>query len=574
MTLEELYETGQDFRMRLATFKAEIHICASGSCIASGSLQLKAAFDKACETRKLTSDVRVITTGCMGLCGAGPLIRLYPSDTLYVRVKPEDVDRIVDSHVVKDKPVKDLLFPNSAAFFNKQVQIALKNMGRIDPESIDDYIAHGGYEALAKAITYHTRESVVLEIRNSGLRGRGGGGYPTGLKWDIVRRVPSSEKYVVCNADEGDPGAFMDRAMLEGNPHAILEGMAIAGFAVGANQGYIYVRGEYPLAIERLKKAIRQSERAQTLGNRIFDSGFNFRIDLRIGAGAFVCGEETALLQSIEGQRGQPRPRPPYPSQSGLWGKPTLLNNVETFANIPAIVLNGGKWFSKIGTEKSKGTKVFSLAGRIANTGLIEVPMGISLREIIFDIGGGIPDGGEFKAAQTGGPSGGCIPAQHLDTPVDYESLTHVGSIMGSGGLIVMDQTSCMVDIARYFMKFCRDESCGKCIPCRVGTVQLYKLLDRVTTGIATEQDMDTLEELCVMVKDTSLCGLGQTAPNPVVSTLHFFRREYEQHMNEQFCAAGVCRFATGADKPEASVRIPETGQQPGQQTSEGEGHD
>jgi len=357
---------------------------------------------------------------------------------------------------------------------------------------------------------------------------------------------------VVCNADEGDPGAFMDRAMLEGNPHAILEGMAIAGYAVGATQGFIYVRGEYPLAIERLKKAIKQSERTQILGNRIFESGFNFRIDLRIGAGAFVCGEETALLQSIEGQRGQPRPRPPYPSQVGLWGKPTLLNNVETFANVPAIVLNGGKWYSAIGTDKSKGTKVFALAGRINNTGLIEVPMGITLREIIFDIGGGIPDGGEFKAAQTGGPSGGCIPVQHLDTPVDYESLTHVGSMMGSGGLIVMDQTSCMVDIAKYFMKFCMEESCGKCIPCRVGTVQLYRLLDRMTNGTATDEDLDTLEELCVMVKDTSLCGLGQTAPNPVMSTLHYFRREYEQHIHEHACAAGVC--SVGAEQTDSAV--------------------
>lgn len=552
MTLEELYELGQNFRQKLTTFRAEIHVCGSGGCISSGSFQLKETFEKVCEARKIGADVRVITTGCMGLCGAGPLVRVHPSDTLYVRVTTEDVERIVDSHILKDKPVKNLLYPRDASFFARQVQVALKNMGRIDPESIEDYIAHGGYEALAKAITYYTQEGVILEVRNSGLRGRGGGGYPTGLKWDIVRRVPSAEKYVVCNADEGDPGAFMDRAMLEGNPHAILEGMAIAGYAVGATQGFIYVRGEYPLAIERLKKAIKQSERTQILGNRIFESGFNFRIDLRIGAGAFVCGEETALLQSIEGQRGQPRPRPPYPSQVGLWGKPTLLNNVETFANVPAIVLNGGKWYSAIGTDKSKGTKVFALAGRINNTGLIEVPMGITLREIIFDIGGGIPDGGEFKAAQTGGPSGGCIPVQHLDTPVDYESLTHVGSMMGSGGLIVMDQTSCMVDIAKYFMKFCMEESCGKCIPCRVGTVQLYRLLDRMTNGTATDEDLDTLEELCVMVKDTSLCGLGQTAPNPVMSTLHYFRREYEQHIHEHACAAGVC--SVGAGQPDSAV--------------------
>jgi bidirectional [NiFe] hydrogenase diaphorase subunit len=378
-------------------------------------------------------------------------------------------------------------------------------------------------------------------MRNSGLRGRGGGGYPTGLKWNIVRKVKAAQKYVVCNADEGDPGAFMDRAILEGNPHTILEGMAIAGYAVGATQGYIYVRGEYPLAIERVKKAIRQAERTQVLGNRIFDSEFNFRVDLRIGAGAFVCGEETALMSSIEGRRGQPRPRPPYPSQQGLWGMPTLLNNVETFANVAPIILNGGKWYAQIGTAKSKGTKVFALAGRIKNTGLVEVPMGMPLREIIFDIGGGIPDGGTFKAAQTGGPSGGCIPSQHLDIPVDYESLASVGSIMGSGGLIVMDTTSCMVDVAKYFMEFCMDESCGKCVPCRVGTVQLFRILDRMTSGKSTQHDLDTLEELCDMVKDTSLCGLGQTAPNPVISTLHYFRHEYEQHIAQQHCDAGVC---------------------------------
>jgi len=563
MTLEELYDIGQGFREQLSAFKAEIHVCGSGGCASSGSLHLKEAFEKGCEARKIINDVRIITTGCMGLCGAGPLVRVHPSDSLYIRVQQDDIDRILDSHILKDKVVKDLLYPNDGPFFAKQMLIALKNMGRIDPESIEDYIAHGGYEALAKAITYYTQEGVVLEIRNSGLRGRGGGGYPTGLKWDIVRRVSSAEKYVVCNADEGDPGAFMDRAMLEGNPHAVLEGMAIAGYAVGATQGYIYVRGEYPLAIERLRKAIKQSERLQILGNRILDSKFNFRIDLRIGAGAFVCGEETALIQSIEGQRGQPRPRPPYPSQVGLWGKPTLLNNVETFANAPAIVLNGGKWYSRIGTEKSKGTKVFALAGRITNTGLIEVPMGTSLRDIVFEIGGGIPDNGEFKAAQTGGPSGGCIPIQHIDTPVDFESLTQIGSMMGSGGLIVMDQTSCMVDVAKFFMEFCKDESCGKCIPCRVGTVQLFRLLEKMTKGEATDQDLDILEELCVMVKDTSLCGLGQSAPNPVMSTLHFFRTEYDQHISEQYCVANVCNLhgknRAVADDSETVPRTEET---------------
>ncbi|MBL0177042.1 MAG: SLBB domain-containing protein [Ignavibacteria bacterium] len=557
MTIDELYEIGQNFRKQLEGFSAEIHVCCSGGCFSTGGLALKELFEKACAARNISADVRIISTGCIGLCGAGPLVRLFPSETLYVKVQREDVERIVDEHIVGKRVLTELAYPADAPFFAKQQQIALKNMGRIDPESIDDYIAHGGYEALAKAITYYTQDGVILEVRSSGLRGRGGAGYPTGLKWSIVRKVKSTQKYVVCNADEGDPGAFMDRAMIEGNPHAILEGMAIAGYAVGATQGYVYVRGEYPLAIERLKKAIKQAERTQMLGNRIFDSDFNFRVDLRIGAGAFVCGEETALMASIEGRRGQPRPRPPYPSQSGLWGMPTLLNNVETFANIPPIILNGGKWFAGIGTEKSKGTKVFALAGRIANTGLIEVPMGMPLREIIFDIGGGIPDGGEFKAAQTGGPSGGYIPMQHLDIPVDYESLAQVGSIMGSGGLIVVDKTSCMVDLARFFMEFCMDESCGKCIPCRVGTVQLFKILDRMTTGAATVQDLHTLEELCDMVKDTSLCGLGQTAPNPVVSTLHFFRREYDEHILKHECNAGVCEMPALDEPAPVAAAVP-----------------
>jgi NADH:ubiquinone oxidoreductase subunit F (NADH-binding) len=534
MTLDELYEIGTSYRDKLAQFKAEIHICCSGGCYSSGGMQLKERFDAVCAEKNITSDVRVIGTGCMGLCGAGPLVRIHPSDTLYVKVQPEDVERIVDEHVVAGRVVENIAYPVDSPFFKHQQQIVLKNMGCIDPESIEDYIAHGGYEALAKGITYYTRDGVILEMRQSGLRGRGGAGYPTGLKWDIVRKVKANQKYVVCNADEGDPGAFMDRSILEGNPHAILEGMAIAGYAVGASQGYVYVRGEYPLAIERLKKAIKQAERTQVLGNRIFDSEFNFRVDIRIGAGAFVCGEETALMASIEGRRGQPRPRPPYPSQAGLWGMPTLINNVETFSNVPPIILNGAKWFATIGTAKSKGTKVFALAGRINNTGLIEVPMGMTLREIIYEIGGGIPEGREFKAAQTGGPSGGCIPKQHLDIEVDYESLAKVGSIMGSGGLIVMDSTSSMVDVAKYFMEFSKDESCGKCIPCRVGTVQLHEILCRMTRREATSADLEILEELCVMVKDTSLCGLGQTAPNPVISTLHFFREEYEELLQDR----------------------------------------
>ncbi len=532
MTLDELYDIGHSSREKLEAFSAEIRVCGSGGCFSSGGMRLKELFDEICKQRGMESRVRVISTGCMGLCGAGPLVRVSPSDTLYVQVKPEDVERIIDEHIVNNAPIRSMSIGEGDPFFAKQHQIVLKNMGIIDPESIEDYISHGGYEALAKAITYYTQDGVILEMRNSGLRGRGGAGYPTGLKWDIVRKVKSNQKYVVCNADEGDPGAFMDRSILEGNPHAILEGMAIAGYSVGATQGYIYVRGEYPLAIERIKKSIKQAERTQVLGNRIFDSEFNFRVDIRIGAGAFVCGEETALMASIEGRRGQPRPRPPYPSQMGLWGKPTLINNVETYANVAPIIVNGAKWFSQIGTTKSKGTKVFALAGRIKNTGLIEVPMGMPLREIIFDIGGGIPNGGEFKAAQTGGPSGGCIPTQHLDISVDYESLAQVGSIMGSGGLIVMDHTSSMVDVAKYFMEFSMDESCGKCIPCRVGTVQLFRLLERMAAGEATSQDLAILEELCIMVKDTSLCGLGQTAPNPVISTLHFFRHEYEELLN------------------------------------------
>ncbi len=553
MTLDELYDIGRTYREQLEKFTAEIQVCCSGGCFSSGGMQLRERFEAVCAERNLSTDIRIISTGCMGLCGAGPLVRIAPSDTLYVRVKPEDVERIVDEHILARKTISDLHYPSDGPFYAKQQQIVLRNMGRIDPESIEDYIAHGGYEALAKGITYYTRDGVILEMRQSGLRGRGGAGYPTGLKWDIVRKAKSDRKFVVCNADEGDPGAFMDRAILEGNPHAILEGMAIAGYAVGATQGYVYVRGEYPLAIERLKKAIRQAERTQVLGNRIFDSEFNFRVDIRIGAGAFVCGEETALIASIEGRRGTPRPRPPYPSQSGIWGCPTLINNVETYANVSHIILNGAKWFSQIGTAKSHGTKVFALAGRIQNTGLIEVPMGMTLREIIFDIGGGIPDNMDFKAAQTGGPSGGCIPRQHLDIPVDYESLAKVGSIMGSGGLIVMDSSSSMVDVAKYFMEFSMDESCGKCIPCRVGTSQLHAILERMTRGEAVAADLEILEELCVMVKDTSLCGLGQTAPNPVMSTLHFFREEYEALLKDRQ-APPAAEPAAPAAPPEAAT--------------------
>ena len=560
MTLEELYQIGRAHRERVAEFRAEIHVCGSGGCRSAGSDTLLTAFERACEKKKIASDVRIVSTGCMGLCGSGPMVRILPDEALYAGVTPDKADRIVSSHILRGKPFRSLLLDAEHPFFASQKPVVLQHMGRLDPESVEDYIAHGGYEALAKAVTYSAPEHVILEIRNSGLRGRGGGGYPTGLKWDIVRRGTSKSKYVVCNADEGDPGAFMDRALLEGNPHAILEGMAIAGYAVGAQQGYIYTRGEYPLAVERMRRAIREAERLPVLGNRIFESGFSFQVDLRIGAGAFVSGEETALLRSIEGKRGQPRPRPPYPSARGLWGEPTLVNNTETLANIPPIVLHGARWFSGIGTDRSRGTKVISLAGKVRNTGLIEVPMGTSLRSIIFDIGGGVREDRSFKAVQTGGPSGGCIPAQHLDAAVDFDSLAQVGSMMGSGGMIVMDETACMVDVAAYFMAFCRDESCGKCIPCRVGTVQLYRILDRIRRGSATLQDLETLEELAVMVKDTSLCGLGRSAPNPVISILHYFRREFEEHITERRCSAGVCRMDGDANTvPDAADTGDET---------------
>ncbi|MCB2204393.1 SLBB domain-containing protein [bacterium] len=541
MTIEDLYQIGALYREQLASFRAEIQICGSGTCRSAGAAEIQRAFESVCEEEGIRPEIRIVTTGCMGLCGQGPLLRVLPGDVTYTRITAGDAERIIREHVINGKPLKERMLPEDYPFFTRQTPVVLEHMGRIDPESIEDYIAHGGYEALAKAVTYQSPEHIILEIRNAGLRGRGGGGYPTGLKWDIVRRGTSQQKYVVCNADEGDPGAFMDRAMLEGNPHAILEGMAVAGYAVGATQGFVYVRGEYPLAVDRMKRAITEAERKQLLGNRIFDSGFSFRVDLRMGAGAFVSGEETALLHSIEGKRGQPNPRPPYPSQVGLWGKPTVVNNVETFANVAPIIHRGARWFQGIGTKRSTGTKVFALAGRVRDTGLIEVPMGTTLREVIFDIGGGITDGGSFKAVQTGGPSGGCIPEKHLDIPVDYESLAQAGSIMGSGGMIVMDDSSCMVDVAAYFMEFCQSESCGKCIPCRVGTVQLSRLLDRIRRGVASEQDIETLEELCVMVKDTSLCGLGQAAPNPVISALHFFRPEFERHYRDHVCEAGVC---------------------------------
>jgi bidirectional [NiFe] hydrogenase diaphorase subunit len=542
--IEALVEKEQEARSRL---KYRVSVCSAAGCLSSQGQEVRDSLKKAVQERKLGDSIRVTGTGCLGLCDAGPLVQVEAGSSgaccLYGHVRPDDVAEVVSEHLEGDRPVERLRCPLDQPFFSRQQKIVLENAGNIDPESINDALAVGGYDALFTAITEREPAEIVRMVTESGLRGRGGGGYPTGLKWGTVLKARGTRKYVICNADEGDPGAFMDRSILEGDPHRVLEGMAIAAYAVGADQGYIYVRGEYPLAIERLKKAIRQAERLQLLGNRIFESGFNFRIDIRIGAGAFVCGEETALIASIEGNRGVPRPRPPYPAMLGLEGQPTLINNVETFANVAPIVARGAEWFAGIGTERSKGTKVFALAGKIEHTGLIEVPMGITLREIVFDIGGGIPEGRSFKAAQTGGPSGGCIPADYLDLPVDYESLARVESIMGSGGLIVMDETSCMVDVAKFFVEFCRDESCGKCIPCRAGTVQMHKILQRITDGEATLQDLNLLEQLCGLLKDTSLCGLGQTAPNPVVSTLKFFRHEYMAHINERRCPAGVCRL-------------------------------
>ena len=532
MTNEDLRELAEKEQIRQAQFEHRILFCSSAGCVSSGCDAVKAEMKKAVEELGLTKKCELIGTGCLGLCGEGPLVFVHSDPTLYQHVDAKVARRIVEEHIGQGKKVKENEVDLNAPFFTSQKKIVLENMGRINAESIEEYIAAGGYEALAKVLTELTPEEVISEIRKAGLRGRGGAGYPTGLKWDIVRKGVADQKYVICNADEGDPGAFMDRSVLEGDPHRVLEGMAIAGYAVGASQGFIYARAEYPLAIERLRTAIKQAERLGLLGNRIFESQFNFRIDIRIGAGAFVCGEETALMRLVMGRRGRPKVRPPYPSEKGLWDKPTLINNVETYANIAPILVHGSAWFTGIGTQKSPGTKVFALAGKINRTGLVEVPMGIPLRKIIFDIGGGTPEGTEFKAAQTGGPSGGCIPKEHLDLPVDYESLQTVGSIMGSGGMIIMDDTSDMVDVAKYFMDFCMDESCGKCIPCRVGTKHIYMLLDKIVNRKATEEEFELLKELCVMVKETSLCGLGQSAPNPVLSTIRFFKEEYTSKLN------------------------------------------
>ena len=534
-------------------YRAHILVCAGAACISSDCLSVKRELEGQLKEQDLDNEVMVVETGCVGTCDIGPVMIVYPEGTFYCNVKAEDVEEIIEEHIVKGRPVERLMYslPKSDKiakkvdeidFLKGQQRIALRNCGVIDPERIEDYIARDGYAAIGKVLTSMKPEEVIEEIKESGLRGRGGGGFPTGLKWEFTAREDSDIKYVACNADEGDPGAFMDRSILEGDPHSIIEAMTIAGYAVGANHGYVYVRAEYPLAVERLGNAIEKARELGFLGEDIFGSDFNFDLDIRVGAGAFVCGEETALLHSIEGKRGEPRPRPPFPAQKGLWGQPTLLNNVESYANIAPIILNGAEWFNSQGTEDSKGTKVFAVAGDINNTGLVEVPMGTTLREIVFDVCGGIPKGKKFKAAQTGGPSGGCIPAQHLDIPIDYDSLKEIGSMMGSGGLIVMDEDNCMVDVARFFLEFTVDESCGKCTPCRIGTKRMLEILERITKGEGQKGDIKLLERLAKNIKATALCGLGQTAPNPVLSTLRFFRDEYEAHIEKQTCPAGICK--------------------------------
>ncbi len=526
-------------------------VCGGTGCTSGNSKNILAHFKKRVADEKL--DVKVIMTGCFGLCALGPIVIVYPEGAFYSQVTEDHVDEIVDEHLKKGNVVRRLLYKETVGedgsikplgetnFYKKQHRVALRNCGRINPENIEEYIAFDGYKALAKALTMSPDE-IVDVMKASGLRGRGGAGFPTGMKWDFTKKAAGDKKFVACNADEGDPGAFMDRSVLEGDPHAVVEAMAIAAYTVGSDQGYVYVRAEYPIAVERLKIAIRQAREYGLLGKNILGTSFCFDIDIRLGAGAFVCGEETALMTSIEGKRGEPRPRPPFPANKGLFGKPTLLNNVETYANVCQIILNGAEWFAGMGTEKSKGTKVFALGGKIAHTGLVEVPMGTTLREIIYEIGGGIPDGKAFKAAQTGGPSGGCIPASLIDTKIDYDSLIAIGSMMGSGGLIVMNEDNCMVDIAKFFLEFTVDESCGKCTPCRIGTKRLLEMLTKVTEGKATEEDLDKMEELCYYIKANALCGLGQTAPNPVLSTLRYFRDEYEAHVREKRCPAGVCK--------------------------------
>jgi len=542
MTIEELEQIAKSVSQENEKYDFELNVCMDLACMSQGADRLRDALEKATGTSEHNLLIR--RTGCMGPCSSGPLVRVDPEETLYHHVNASHAEAII--HSLGGKPVPELQCDLNE-HFDKQVRVVLENAGHIDPEKIDDYIARDGYKALLTALTEMTPNGVVHRITESGLRGRGGGGYPTGLKWGTVAKASGDLKYVVCNGDEGDPGAFMDRSVMEGDPHRVIEGMAIAAYAVGASKGFIYVRAEYPVAVSRLTTALREARRRGLLGNGICNTPFNFDVEIRLGAGAFVCGEETALLASIEGRRGAPRPRPPYPAVSGLFGKPTLINNVETFANIAPIVRNGGKWFANMGSERSKGTKVFALTGKITHTGLVEVPMGIKLHEIIDVIGGGVPDGHTFKAVQTGGPSGGCIPAEMLDLGVSYDALMAVGSIMGSGGMIVMDDTSCMVNVAKFFVEFCMTESCGKCIPCRAGTAQMHTLLSRICTGSGTMEDLDLLVSLCETIKETSLCGLGQTAPNPVLSTLKYFKNEYIEHIVNKRCPAGVCTMEAPA---------------------------
>ncbi|MFA6075097.1 MAG: NADH-quinone oxidoreductase subunit NuoF [Negativicutes bacterium] len=541
----------------MAHVRSHVLICAGTGCASSGSKRVFSAFESEIAKKGLSEEVKVVETGCHGFCEAGPLVIIYPEGTFYVRVDVNDVTEIVENHLYKGRIVERLLFKDKMtlasvpkysdiAFYKKQIRMVLGNCGQIDPDSIDEYIANGGYEALGKALTEMTPDQVVDEVKKSGLRGRGGGGFPTGMKWSFTKGAAGDKKYVVCNADEGDPGAFMDRSVLEGDPHRVIEGMAVCGYAIGADEGYIYCRAEYPLAIKRLRTAIACAEEIGLLGSNILGTGFNFKLKIKEGAGAFVCGEETALLASIEGKRGMPRPRPPFPAISGLWEKPTNINNVETFANIPHILTKGAEWYASIGTEKSKGTKVFALTGKINNTGLAEVPMGITMREIIYDIGGGIPDGKKFKAVQIGGPSGGCLPEQLLDLSVDYDSLIQAGAMMGSGGLVVMDEETCMVDLSKFFLSFTQAESCGKCTPCREGTKRMLEILIRITEGEGKEGDIELLEKLAKGIKATALCGLGQTAPNPVLSTLRYFRSEYEAHIRDKKCPAGACTKLSG----------------------------
>ncbi len=536
-------------------YRSHVLVCGGTGCTSSGSQKIIDELETQLKEQGIDKEVMVVKTGCFGLCALGPIMVVYPEGAFYSMVKPEDIKEIVSEHLVKGRIVKRLLYSetvhedegkikslNEVDFYKKQMRIALRNCGVINPEKIEEYIAFDGYKALGKVLTEMTPEELIAEMKASGLRGRGGAGFPTGVKWEFASKSVADQKYVCCNADEGDPGAFMDRSVLEGDPHSVIEAMAIAGYAIGATQGYIYIRAEYPIAVQRLQIAINQAREYGLLGKNIFGTDFCFDLDIRLGAGAFVCGEETALMTSIEGKRGEPRCRPPFPAVKGLFGKPTVLNNVETYANIPVIINKGAEWFNTIGTEKSKGTKVFAVGGKINNTGLVEVPMGTTLREIVEEIGGGIPNGKKFKAAQTGGPSGGCIPASLIDTPIDYDSLISIGSMMGSGGLIVMDEDTCMVDIAKFFLEFTVDESCGKCAPCRIGTKRMLEILEKITNGTGTLEDIDRLEKLCNMVKQSALCGLGQTAPNPILSTLRYFRDEYVAHVVDKKCPAGVCK--------------------------------